>query len=333
MTNNADRFKQRLISNTGLSESAISAAWPEWWSDAADSSPSAQAELRFSLARKLGLDPRSLVNEDGSPTFVWDDSAKYKNFKGDGEKEKPVITSFGTSLARILLKGCEQDISIVGKSATSLRTSILQSQSFVGIVELLSLLWGVGIPLVHLRIYPLSAKRMCAMTVQTNGKFAIFLARDSSYPAPLVFHIAHEIAHIALGHLENKIALVDMTDVVESSEKNDPEEVDADKFALELLTGSSEPSIVTVGESNSAKQLAKEVIRAGHERQIEPGTLALCYGHSTQKWALANKALRFIYDSPQEAWVPINTMAKDQLLWGNISDDVSSYIHAVLGGI
>ena len=171
------------------------------------------------------------------------------------------------------------------------------------------------------------------MTVHKNGEFAILLARDSSYPAPLAFHMAHEIAHIALGHIEYGTALVDMADSTEIEEENDPEELDADKYALELLTGSNEPNIVAIGESNSAKQLAKEAIRVGAERQIEPGTLALCYGYSTKKWALANKALRYIYDSPQEAWLLINTMAKDQLDWGNISDDASSYIHAVLGGI
>ncbi len=330
--NNADQFRQNLISHTGLSESAISAAWPEWWSNAADSSISAQLELRFSLARKLGLDPRSIVDDNDSPRFIWDDSAKYKNFKGNDQNEKQVITSFGTSVARILLQGCKQEISLVGKSAISLRNSILLSQSNVGITELLSLLWGVGIPLVHLRVHPLSAKRMCAMTVQLNGKFAILLSRDSRYPAHLIFHIAHEIAHIALGHLENKSALVDMTDSTDTSEERDHEEMEADQFALELLTGTNKPEFLTFGKGNSAQQLAGQMLMAGHERRIEPGVLALCYGYFTEKWPLANKALKYIYDSPKDAWVPINTMARDQLLWSNINYDSSSFIHAVLGG-
>ena len=283
------------------------------------------------MARKLGLDPRSVLSEDDAPSFIWDDSAKYKNFKGSGDKEKQIITSFGMSIGRILLQGCEQTISIVGESAASLRASVLQHRPFVGIVELLSLLWGVGIPSAHLRVYPLSAKRMCAMTVQANGQFAILLARDSNYPAPLVFHLAHEIAHIALGHLGNGIALVDMADAKETQGEDDPEEQAADRYALELLTGTSKPNIMAAGAGNSAKQLAKEVMKAGSERQIEPGVLALCYGYSSEKWALANKALKYIYDAPQEAWVLINKMTKDQLSWENMGDDASSYIREILG--
>ncbi|GAA0695015.1 RHS repeat protein [Dyella marensis] len=48
MTENAADFKARLIRKAGLSEAAVNAAWPEWWSDAAEASPSASAELRFS---------------------------------------------------------------------------------------------------------------------------------------------------------------------------------------------------------------------------------------------------------------------------------------------
>lgn len=103
MPNNAQEFRVRLATATGLSDSAIDAAWPEWWSEAADASASARAELRFSVARNLGLDPRSLL-DDESPRFLWDDSAKYKNFKGDVEREKPAITAFGSSVARTLLK-------------------------------------------------------------------------------------------------------------------------------------------------------------------------------------------------------------------------------------
>ena len=43
------------LQQLGLSDAAINAAWPEWWSEAAEPSPSASLDLRFSLARKLGL--------------------------------------------------------------------------------------------------------------------------------------------------------------------------------------------------------------------------------------------------------------------------------------
>src|SRR4051794_15887231 len=54
----------------GLSDDAISAAWPQWWSADAEASPSARAELRFGIARRLGLDPRSLLGEQDEPRFL-----------------------------------------------------------------------------------------------------------------------------------------------------------------------------------------------------------------------------------------------------------------------
>ena len=43
---------------------------------------------------------------------------------------------------------------------------------------------------------------MAAMTVHAASGNAILLAKDSGYPAQLAFYLAHELAHIALGHLQ-----------------------------------------------------------------------------------------------------------------------------------
>ncbi len=63
MTESAADFKARLIQRTGLTDDAVTAAWPDWWGQEAEVSASANAELRFSLARKLGLDARTLLGE------------------------------------------------------------------------------------------------------------------------------------------------------------------------------------------------------------------------------------------------------------------------------
>lgn len=75
-----DRDSKALVKelkDAGLSDHAINAAWPTWWDDAAASSPSARAELRFALSRKLGLSPQSLLGE--RVEFVWQDEARFKN--------------------------------------------------------------------------------------------------------------------------------------------------------------------------------------------------------------------------------------------------------------
>ncbi|VWB32024.1 ImmA/IrrE family metallo-endopeptidase [Burkholderia lata] len=331
MANNAREFRLRLAKSTGLTDAAISAAWPEWWSDAADASPSAQAELRFSLARNLGLDPLTVL-DDQAPQFIWDDSAKYKSFKGDDQRDKPAITAFGKSLVRMLVKSVEQTVSLQGVSASELRNSILKANDYVGLVELLATLWGVGIPVLHLRVYPLAAKRMSAMVTSFKDRFGILLAKDSSYPASIAFYLAHEIGHIACGHVEAGSALLDIEDDA-ISEETDAEEIEADRYALELLTGDPDFEVSKQGKGYNARELANQALSLGPRKQIEPGMLALCYGYATGEWAVAQNAMKHIYANAIPAWEVVNGIASQQMAWQNLSDENANFVKAVMGAV
>lgn len=329
--NKAEEFKQKLVHSTGLTESAITAAWPEWWSEAADASTSSQADLRFTIARKLGLDPRSLL-DDETPSFVWEDSAKFKNFRGDMQDARPAISSFGTALGRILIKGCPSFTPLHNINPLELRKSILASRPFVDLTSLIGFMWGVGIPVIHLRVHPLAAKHMCAMSIRAGERYAVLLAKDASYPAPTAFHLAHEIAHIALGHLSDGCSVVDMDDPAERVEESDPEEIEADRYALMLLTGYPKLDVVNTGAGRSARQLAAEAKRVAQSTAIEPGTIALCYGYTTKDWATPQKAMQFIYDKSAPVWERVNKIAATQIQWEQLSDESSSYVRAVMGG-
>lgn len=331
MANDADDFRIRLAKRTGYSNSAIQAAWPEWWSSAAETSPSAQAELRFALARKLGLDPRSLLDEEG-PQFMWDDSAKYKNFKGD-ERERLAITSFGTSVSRMLLNAIPTHTVLQGVDAAGLRASILASQKFVRFQDLLAFLWAIGIPVIHLQVHPLAAKHMCAMAVSINDRYVVLLAKDAKYPAWIAFHLAHEIGHIVLGHVERGSAVIDMEDPAELGNRGDEEEDAADRFALELLTGDSDFTVEKVGTGHSARQLAEQAVAIGEERRIEPGTLALCYGHVTGEWPTVQAAMPFIYREAIPVWKVTNQIAAREIAWELLGDENESFVRAVMGAI
>src|SRR2546425_4796403 len=119
----ADQLKSRLR-RFGLSEFAIDAAWPTWWSDAADASSSAQAELRFSLARKLGLDPHSLLEDAAEPRFVWRKEARFKHATAEGEQERAGITSFGVALGNLLISATEIPAAAIELNPHQLRAAI-----------------------------------------------------------------------------------------------------------------------------------------------------------------------------------------------------------------
>jgi hypothetical protein len=323
---------RRSLQKLGLSDPAISAAWPGWWSDDAENSASARAELRFSLARKLGLDPRSLL-DDQEPQFVWRDEGKFKRLSAESAAERAAISSYGASLARVLIDGAGAGYSIEGLTAKQLRDSILGTQRFVRLVDLLGLCWGLGVPVIHLRVFPLSAKRMCAMTARADSRYAILLGKDADYPAPIAYYLAHEIGHAALGHLRDNPTLVDLEDPLEGSRDADDEEVAADRYALELLTGTPEPAVESTARRFTARQLAESVVRTSDSVRIEPGTLALCFGHTTGQWPKTYAAMRRIYANKQPAWLEVNRVAARQLNWAEISSEMEPFLRAVMGGI
>jgi len=323
---------RRELRNLGLSRPAINAAWPDWWSDEAANSISARAELRFSLARKLGLDPQSLL-EDERPRFVWRGEGKFKRLTTETEQQRVAISSFGASIARPLLAGTPEGPSISGLTAERLRGSITARRAFPRLVDLLAVCWAAGIPVIHLRVFPLSAKRMCAMAVRIGNRFAVLLAKDAVYPAPIAFYLAHEIGHIALDHLGGEITLVDMQDPLEQSNLADDEELAADRFAIELLTGRPDFSVDTDARRFTARQLAKSAIMNGPQLGIEPGTLVMCFGYKTGQWRKAHAAMKLIYEGSHLVWAEVNGVAGKQLKWEQIPLDTADFLRAVMGGI
>jgi hypothetical protein len=287
--------------------------------------------LRFSIARKLGLDPRSLLEDNQEPRFIWRDEARFKHLSDEGNLELSAITSFGTALGRFLAASSSA-IGVLPKlNAIELREIILREQPYVRLLDLLSVCWSIGIPVVHLRVFPTLRKRMAAMSVQIDGRYVILLGKDSMYPPHVAFYLAHELGHVALGHLSQDSAIVDLETAVLSVPGEDPDEASADRFALQLLTGLGEPRVLPKSKSYNANQLAHAVLNASPGLRIEPGTLALCFGYSTGQWVKANAAMKRIYSSPMSVWSEINKVAVNHLDLSLIPDDARSYVRAALG--
>lgn len=320
---------RRQLRGAGLSDRAIDSAWPAWWREELGESASGRAELRFALARKLGLSPRGLLSE--RVEFIWDDQAKFKHLSVEDDQERAALTAFGVTIGRMLISASDEVASLVNIDAQIIRNEVLASGTpYVDLQSLLALCWGVGIPVIHLRVFPLEAKRMHAMVVRLDDRLAVLLGKDASYPAPLAFTLAHELGHIALGHLEAAPALVDLQDPALALDGDD-QETEANRFALKLLTGRPDPEITTSAENFNSPTLAAAVMRAGPEYGVDPGTLALCVGHRTGVWPVAMTALRFIYGEGKPAWRPINEMAAGQLDWDRLLPDNADYLQSIMG--
>lgn len=317
------------LRRAGIANAAVDAAWPQWWSSDAEGSVSATAELTFTIARRLGLSPRDLLN--GDARFVWRDETKFKRLTATASREEHALSSFGCALARTTIAGTRATGPIPTYSASYIRAAMLEHHAYVDAGDLLSLAWALGIPVIQLRVFPLASKRMHAMTAAAGERCAVLLAREASYVAPMAFTLAHELGHVMLGHLTGASAVVDFEDPVRSASLGDNEEVAADRFALELLTGEPEPTVVADVETFSAAQLAHAVAEQGPPLGIEPGVLALCAGHSTQKWDKVYGALKIIAPGKTDVSAKVNDIAESQLDWASIPDDGADYLRVVTG--
>ncbi len=326
MPSESQALRKRLR-EAGIAPRTIRAIWPTWWSEEAEASRSAVVELRYTVARRLGSSPRSLF-ENGSPEFLWKDAAKFKNVGTQGDDELAILTSFGVAVGQALLAASPGSVVDV-PSAAELRAVLLRTSPAVDLRTLLDLAWAVGIPVAQLALFPLGAKRMHAITVRVHGRYAILVGRQSPFPAQVAYLVAHELGHVASGHVSTAPALVEAEDPLTGS--GDDEEHDADAYALELLTGDPHTVIEATDPQFSAVQLANAAIGAARELRIDPGVLALCLGHSSGRWKQAFAALKLLPPGPVDVRDFINGVARHQLRWNDLSGDAQEFLSAALG--
>jgi Zn-dependent peptidase ImmA (M78 family) len=303
--------------------------WPEWWTSEAEFSPSARAELRYTVARRLGLSPASLF--DDTPRFLWRDASKFKNRGTQSETELAILTCYGVAVGRCLVDALPPaPSSPTTLSASELRRSILESHEVVDLLSLVATCWALGWPVIHLELFPLAQKRMHAMSVRVDDRYAVLVGRRSKFPAQIAFAIAHEIGHVMLGHVAGSVALFDAEDPLLRTEVDD-EERGADEFALELLTGQAAPEVTASTQSYTATQLAAAAQVAAADLAIDPAILALCLGHATGRWRQTFGALKLIPPGEIPTGEVVNEIARTQLEWETLAVGSRDFLSKVMG--
>lgn len=326
------RLLQRLL-DAGFSEELVQASLPAWWSLEEVGSPSAQTLLALLLARRLGLDPESLLDDNVPIGFLHTGPTKFKHLRVNTGPQLDALTAYAQGVARITFAAMGPvSAETTIPTASALRHQVLASgRDHVGFGDVLSICWSLDIPVLHLRLFPAKTKGITAAAVRIGKRYAILVARESGVDAQYMFHIAHELGHISLGHLENATAIVD-ADSAGSVNISDPTDVDeeertADAFAQELLTGDKhfEVSRVTLETpqkgTGTARELSERALQAGRAMNIDPGHIVMCYGATTGEWALANAAARFIPQQETKPGTLVNKVFWAQL--GSIRDEQS----------
>jgi len=325
----------RRLKGAGFAPDFVRTCLPDWWDEQAEASESAWLQLRLGLAERLTLDPISVMDESAPLRLSDVGRSKFKRLKLS-EPQQRAVNGFAAGLARLLIAATPEGPSKPSSSATALRELLLKdpARPWIGFGDLLTACFAFGIPVAHLTTFPAGIKGMAAMTASVGERCAIFTARRPLHPAQIAFYLAHELGHIALEHVRGGDTIVealtlDPEEPFDNSE-DDPDELQADEFALELLTGTRSFNVFGPALRGTARELSRVAVETGRELRVDPGLLILCYARSSGRWPVASAALRSLPDHRVDVAKQINRALRTQIDASQISTEDSEYLHAVV---
>jgi hypothetical protein len=293
------------------------------------------------LARRLNIDPATLLDDEVPVGFLHTGVSKFKHMRLRDGARRDALVGFATGVGRMLLSiaSSAEATQIVPADPLVLRRALLAGRPFVSFGDVITACWSLGVPVLHLRVFPAQTKGVTAIAVKLGGRHAILVARESGFDAQYMFHVAHELGHIALGHLGEGGAIVDAdpNDPANKREElvDDEEERSADAYAQALLTGSANFEVFGADEVKgrqrlgTARELASRAQQLSGDLRVDAGHLVMVFGHSTEDWELAFAAARLLPQQPQKPGTLVNRVMWQQL--GELQGDESSiaYLKAV----
>ncbi len=275
-------------------------ALPAWWNDEIAQSEMGFAQMASYIAAKLGLDVSSLLSE-GPIGFAPRQTAWKKPVNASIESLE-VEGAIASQTAQIAIEATPEGAEKMPATAAQWRERLLSRGEKVTFEALLDACWEVGIAVLTLTgdALPTPKKgRPHGLAARFDGRDAVVLmgGAEHKHTAWQLFRLAHEVGHIARGHLGGEGVIFDEK-IWEN--QSDPQEIEADQFAVELLFGREKMNIRTkVGQPwMSAEVLATHMGSLSQKFCVEPGAIALNWARTMASpgcgqncWATANGAI------------------------------------------
>ncbi len=308
------------LSEHGLQKKDVKAVLPSWWEDEIATTPAGLQQAKLILAKALNLKVRPLVED---PPRVEFDLPAMRRFKLNGkttEDDVELAVSLARSASKIVLSAIERPFTRPGTAAEVRERILASGKQWVDLESLIEYCWELGIPVIHLAS-AMMKRKMDGIAMATKGRPTIVLSslKPSGF---LLFHLAHELGHIALGHLEPNGAIVD-NEIKKDSENKDVSERDADNYALELLAGNHRN--LNLRRYEAPAQLARTVTEFGRRNGIAPTHVLLNCAYNGNFWGLCVNTLKTLAGDCTDR----ETICKH--LFANLPEDIKEDNLALLG--
>lgn len=287
------------LKGLGLTRAQVRKLLPEWWSPETEKHADGIAELCLLIGRRLSLDVRALMNGEirQKESSL---SVAYKHRADATPQSLRASTCIANSLAQAVVSAMPQAYMRISASPVEFsdRAKMI-GQGIVSLGSLIDTCWELGVPVIPIPNLPVGIRKMDGAVIRVGDRPAIIVSKKKSSRAWLAFIVAHEIGHIACGHLERDGSIIDVSlqeqATYETESSSDVEEREADAFALSLFGGDAvEHEIRAWPEWASPVDLAVRAREASPSLGVESGHLVLRYAFRTKRWPDAMNALRFL---------------------------------------
>jgi len=319
------------ISHLGLNQDYVRKnGLPSWWNDELNDQPLAVLEGAGYIANNLNLDLKSLLIAEEEIRFNSPPPTKFKQHNNQNKDHPYIAQALASRVAELIALGTEVDFTPLPVNVHQIRTEILTSHTTVNLISLLEYCWSQGIVIAHFHHFPDNTKKFAGLIQWQFSRPVIIISSKHKHSARLAFDLAHELGHLALGHLKEGI-LIDET--IES-DCYDDDECQADQFATQLLLGNCDNCLGN-RKFKDARNFSDYVINniIPQHPDIEPDAVILNYGwHNKKYFPLVSSALNKLQlDCHVNSWQIINEYLADRLDWDKFNDESYEYLEKVLG--
>lgn len=326
----------QTVGHLGLTKAQVRRLLPSWWAPEVETEEGGIAELGLYLSRRLSIDLNALFEGRVVPKGAVSHVA-YKHRSGADPEKYAAASYIAASLAQAILDAFAVPYKPLPGDPETLRAAARSQskQQLVGFDSLLALCWNSGIPVIPLPNLPVGIRKMDGAALRVGQRPVIVIAKRQSSRAWLSFILAHEMGHLALGHIAPGSTLIDValhesaTYATDSAE--DAEERAADQFALSALGGPDLAAALAKWPGrDSAPGLAVAARQLGQKIGVEPGHIILRHAFESKRWADATNALRFLSEDFDPESLLLDQL-RTHLDLDRLADDVQELVEIVTG--
>ncbi len=318
------KYIYNKISKNGFPLSYVKEnALPSWWDEELDNKSMAVLECSGYIASRFGIDLESLLSKDEPLRF----NLRYDTkFLQRSDNISNVVYGLASHIASIVAYGNEIDFASLPNNVDEIRKEILVNHKTINLASLVDYCWHKGIPVVHFNRFPKNKNKFDGMIQWHLKSPVIVICVDYKDSAQLAFTLAHELGHLALGHLTQGFLM----DKKIKFDSDDREEIEANDFAIKLLLDNCDNCLEHKKIYNNQQLIEYSQEIVSKNPTIDISSVILNYGWHSKNWDFAIETLNSLYPD-DNGQILINEYLANQLNWDNFDDNIYEYLEKALG--